>query len=311
MSVNILFAAPDAEWAGYEAHLPQALAARGIEDFRLARDLPAKEVDVILYAPNGRLVDFSPYHRCTLVQSLWAGVDKIVGNESLTQPLCRMVDPGLQAGMIEYVVGHVLRHHLGMDRHIVNPDHVWDHRCPSLASERPIAMLGFGALGQASAEALAGLGFPVRGWSRTAKTHTTIPCFSGVDGLRAALDDAQGVVTLLPATSATTDILNAQTLAWMAPGAFVINPGRGTLIHEDALIQALDSGQIGHATLDVFRREPLAPDHPFWSHPKVTVTPHIAADTRPETASVVVAENIVRMQNGRPLLHLVDCSQGY
>ena len=268
-------------------------------------------VDYIIYAPSSPLQDFTPYTRCKAVLSLWAGVERIVGNTTLTQPLCRMVDPALTMGMVEWVVGHTLRHHLGMDRHTQNPGHVWDAVTPPLARDRPVAMLGMGALGAACAQALTALGFPVTGWSRSPKSVDGIPCLHGADGLRAVLSTAQIVVTLLPKTPDTENLLNAARLALLPKGAVILNPGRGALIDDDALIDALDAGQISHATLDVFRVEPLPADHPFWAHPHVTVTPHIAADTRPETSALVIAENIRRGEAGLPFLHLVDRRLGY
>jgi len=119
------------------------------------------------------------------------------------------------------------------------------------------------------------------------------------------------VILLLPDTPATNNILNADTLAMLPKGARIINPGRGPLIDDAALLEALDSGQVGHATLDVFRVEPLPADDPYWAHPNVTVTPHIAAETRASTASQVIAENIRRGEAGEPFLHLVDRSLGY
>jgi glyoxylate/hydroxypyruvate reductase A len=138
-----------------------------------------------------------------------------------------------------------------------------------------------------------------------------IACHHGAAGLDAALSGAQIVVLLLPRTPETENVLNARTLDLLAPGACVINPGRGPLIDDAALLAALDSGQVGHATLDVFRTEPLPPDHPFWAHPKVTVTPHIASETRPKSAARVIAENIRRGEAGEPLLNLVDRGKGY
>ena len=243
--------------------------------------------------------------------SLWAGVERIVGNATLTQPLCRMVDPWLTEGMVEWVVGHTLRHHLGMDRHIINPDHVWDPTCPPLARDRRVAVLGLGALGLACARALQGLNFAVSGWSRTAKEIPGLPTAHGADGLRATLAAAEIVVLLLPKTPETENTLDAAALAAMPKGAVILNPGRGALIDDGALLAALDAGQIGHATLDVFRVEPLPKDHPFWSHPGVTVTPHIAADTRPASAARVLVENIRRGEAGEPLLNLVDRARGY
>lgn len=302
----ILFAAP-AHWPEYRDALPQALAEAGIANARLVTEARPEEVDYIVYAPSSPLQDFTPYSRTRAVLSLWAGVERIVGNPTLTQALTRMVDPGLTEGMVEWVTGHTLRHHLGMDRHIVNPGHVWDPTCPPLARERPVTILGMGALGSACAEALRALNFPVTGWSRSPKPGN----LHGEEGLAQALATAQILITLLPKTPETENLLNADRLALLPKGAVILNPGRGPLIDDDALLAALDAGQIGHATLDVFRVEPLPPDHPFWSHPGVTVTPHIAADTRAASASKVIAENIRRGEAGEPFLHLVDRTRGY
>jgi glyoxylate/hydroxypyruvate reductase A len=310
MTLTVLFAASDANWAEYAAPLRAAIADAGLTA-TLTREAAPGTVDYIIYAPSSPLQDFAPYTRCKAVLSLWAGVERIVGNASLTQPLCRMVDPALTEGMVEWVVGHTLRHHLRMDRYIVNPDHVWDPTCPPLARERPVAMLGMGELGTACARALKALNFPVTGWSRTPKAIDGIPCLHGEQGLDQALSNAQIVVTLLPRTPETENTLNARTLSLLPKGAAILNPGRGALIDDDALLAALDAGQVGHATLDVFRVEPLPQDHPFWSHPRVTVTPHIAADTRPSSACRVIAENIRRGEAGEALLNRVDRARGY
>jgi glyoxylate/hydroxypyruvate reductase A len=302
--LTVLFAAPSL-WPDYRDALPQALTNAGITG-QVVTEAPPDQVDYIVYAPSSPLQDFTPYTRTKAVLNLWAGVERIVGNPTLTQPLCRMVDPALTEGMVEWVVGHTLRHHLGMDRHIVNPNHEWDPTCPPLARERPVSILGMGALGAACADALRALNFPVTGWSRTEKPG----CLHGEDGLRQALSTAQILVTLLPKTAETENLLNADRLALLPQAAVILNPGRGALIDDDALLAALDRN-VGHATLDVFRVEPLPPDHPYWSHPKVTVTPHIAADTRTTSAAAVIAENIRRGEAGEPFLHLVDRARGY
>lgn len=307
----ILFAAPSL-WPEYTETLPRALAAAGVADARIVTEAPdPAAMDYIIYAPSAPLQDFAPFTGTKAVLSLWAGVERIVGNPTLTQPLARMVEDGLTEGMVEWVVGHALRHHLGMDRHIVNPTRSWDPTCPPLARERPVAMLGLGALGLAAARALQALNFPVTGWSRTEKSVPGLPCEHGEDGLMRALSGAQIVVTLLPKTPETENLLDARRLAALPRGAVILNPGRGALIDDAALLSALDSGQVGHATLDVFRVEPLPPDHPFWAHPSVTVTPHIAADTRADGAARVLAENIRRGEAGLPFLHLVDRARGY
>lgn len=305
--LTVFFAAGHSAWAEYCPHLRAAMADAGLQgNLSDTCDDPAA-VDYIIYAPSSALQDFGPFTRTKAVLSLWAGVERIVGNATLTQPLCRMVDPALTQGMVEWVTGHTLRHHLGMDAHIVNPGRIWDNTPPPLAHERPVTILGTGQLGMACALALRGLGFAVTLWGRTPKPG----CLHGADGLQAALRSARILITLLPRTAETENLLNADRLALLPRGAFILNPGRGALFDDDALLAAVETGQIAHATLDVFRTEPLPPDHPFWAHPRVTVTPHIAADTRPDSAARVIAENIRRAEAGEPLLHLVDRRRGY
>jgi glyoxylate/hydroxypyruvate reductase A len=310
MTTNILFAARADRWKIYRAPLEKALTDAGI-DFDLRPEFAPEDVDYIVYAPNSTVQDFTPFTRLKAVLNLWAGVENVVGNTTLTVPLARMVDHGLTRGMTEWVTGHLLRYHLGMDADITRRDAVWSRHLPPLAEDRKVTVLGLGELGRAAAQTLATLHFDVTGWSRSRKSLPGITCLHGDAGLATALQTAEILVLLLPDTPATANILNADTLKRMPAGAYILNPGRGTLIDDDALLAALDTGQIAHATLDVFRTEPLPPEHPYWAHPNVTVTPHIAADTRPETASRVIAENILRGETGRPLLHLVDRQAGY
>ena len=310
MPVNVLFAARPERWGTYEAPLRAALSEAGVE-VNLATEMPPHEVDYIVYAPNSGVEDFAPFTRAKAVLNLWAGVEDVVGNATLHLPLARMVDHGLTQGMVEWVTGHVLRHHLGMDEHIHGQDGIWRKEVPPLAPDRRVTMLGLGALGQACAEALGRLGFAMTGWSRSQKEINGVTCLSGEQGLRSALQTADILVLLLPLTADTENILNHETLAYLPRGAVIVNPGRGPLIDDDALLAALDSGDVGHATLDVFREEPLPPEHPFWAHPRVTVTPHIASETRPKSASQVIAENIRRGEAGEPFLHLVDRDLGY
>lgn len=310
MPVNILFAALPERWETYENPLLSAFSALGLK-VNLSPDIAADQVDYIVYAPNSTVQDFTPYTRAKAVLNLWAGVEDVVGNSTLRIPLARMVDGGLTQGMVEWVTGHVLRHHLDTDLHVLGQDGVWRKNIPPLATDRPVAILGLGALGQACAQALAGLGFDVSGWSRSAKDVPNITCLNGDEGLQNVLTRAEIIVLLLPFTPQTENIINAKTLALMPKGAVIINPGRGQLIDDEALLEALDTDQIKHVTLDVFRQEPLPPEHPYWAHKKVTVTPHIASETRAKTAAEVIAENVRRGEASEPFLHLVDRKLGY
>lgn len=310
---RILFSAPKKDWNAYGALLEVALSDVGVAaklEHKLAPVAP-ESIDYIVYAPSSKLMDFAPFTGVKLVQNLWAGVEMVVGNASLTQPLARMVDDGLTRGMVEWCTGHVLRHHLGMDAQIGQSDGVWNPVVPPLADARCITVLGLGTLGRAVLSALANFGFELRGWSRSERSLTGVACLSGEEGLVQALRGADMVVLLLPQTEATENVMDADRLQLLAEGAVVLNPGRGPLIDDDALLAALDGGHLAHATLDVFREEPLSPDHPFWAHPKVTVTPHIASATRPESAVRVIAENIRRGESSEPFLHLVDRARGY
>lgn len=306
--MKVLFAAPAHYWQLWALHLRASCP-----EMELAREGDPAGFDALIYAPGypegGQALDFRPFTRARLVQSLWAGVERIVANSTLTQPLCRMVDPGLAEGMADYCTGWALRAHLGMDHYA--QDGVWRHdQTPPLARDRNVVVLGMGELGRAVATALAGLGFRVTGWSQSGRPHPGIEVLAG-PALPKVLARAEILVSLLPDTTGTRDLLNAARLALLPRGATIINAGRGTLIDEAALISALDQGQVGHAVLDVFRTEPLPPEHPFWAHPGITVTPHVAAETRPATASPVVAENLRRAMRGAPLLHVVDRARGY
>jgi glyoxylate/hydroxypyruvate reductase A len=309
--IRVLFGGRPEQWGEWRPHLEAACREKGVA----ARFLAAPDggpIPYILHAPNGPWQDFSAFPGLRAVLSLWAGVETVVRNPTLAVPLTRMVDEGLVRGMTEYVAGHVLRYHLGMDAHVLRQVEVWRaDLVPPLASGRTVSVLGLGTLGRAAAAALAGLGFRVIGWSRRPKALPGIECRSGREGLAATLAAAEILVTLLPATPETENLLDAAALARLPRGARIVNPGRGTLIDDTALLAALDAGRVGHATLDVFRVEPLPPGHPFWTHPGITITPHIAAETRPASAARVVAENLRRAEAGEPLLHLVDREAGY
>ena len=310
MTINVQFSALTERWDMYENHLRKAFVDFGL-DIDLRPEFPPEDVDYLIYAPNSSVQDFTPYVKCKAVLNLWAGVDQIVGNPTLDKPLTRMVDYGLSQGMREWVTGHVLRHHLGMDTYLYGQDGEWRLGAPPMSRDRSVVIFGFGALGKACGEALHALDFNVSGWSNSAKEHEDIRCFHGTEGFASALKIADIAVLLLPSTPDTENMFDAAAFAHMPKGAVVINPGRGTLINDADLIASLDADHLAHATLDVFRIEPLPKTDPFWAHPKVTVTPHIASETRGSTAAEVIAENIRRGEAGEPFLYLVDRSKGY
>ncbi|MTE00035.1 glyoxylate/hydroxypyruvate reductase A [Paracoccus sp. YIM 132242] len=302
--MRVLFAAPDAYWPIW-APILTGLAP----EMELVRDADPASIDAIIHAPNGPISDLSPYVNARLVQSLWAGVERIVTNPTLTQPLARMVDPGLARGMAEYCTGWALRAHLRMDAYA--QDGTWrNDLTPPLADARQVTILGMGELGRGVAAILGGIGFRVTGFSASGRAVPGVEVF-GPGGLDRALAGAEILIALLPDTPQTRGLLDADRLALLPRGAWLINPGRGTVLDDDALLAALDRGHLAHAVLDVFRTEPLPPDHPFWSHPRVTVTPHVAAETRVETAAPVAIENLRRAMTGQPVLHLVDRRKGY
>ena len=271
------------------------------------------EIDYALVwqPPKGEL---KRYPNLKAIFSVGAGIDHLASDPDLPAgvPVVRMVEPGLTAGMSEYVVLAVLNHHRFMlDYAAQRRAKVWEE-IPQLPAEaRQVGILGLGVLGRDAAEKLKPFGFHLAGWSRSPKSITGVTCFHGSGGLDEFLGGTDILVCLLPLTAETTGILNAETFARLPAGAAVINVGRGKQLVEADLLAALDSGQIGGATLDVFQNEPLPEDHPFWEHPRVFMTPHIASMTVPQSAVRAVVANIQRLESGEALQHVVDLQRGY
>ncbi|MGF1444859.1 MAG: 2-hydroxyacid dehydrogenase [Pikeienuella sp.] len=312
---SVVFCGKPEQRAAYERHLRAAMTAQKVA---LALHMDPAEadpatVDYLIYAANGPVTEFAPYTRLKGILNLWAGVEAVLALDPPRDvPLARMVEPGLTLGMVDYVVGHVTRHHLDIDRYIGGPVMTeWEATYPPLARDRVVGILGLGELGTACGTALAQLGFKVMGWSRSPKSALGVDCQHGPRGLEAVLRAAEILVLLLPHTPETERVLDAAALAQLPEGACVINAGRGPLIDHGALLAALDSGRLRHATMDVFDIEPLPAEDRYWTHPKVTVTPHIASVTRPETAAEALVANIARHLRGEPLIGVVDRDRGY
>lgn len=248
------------------------------------------------------------------VSSIGAGVEHLLNDPTLPAmlPVARIVDGRLVGGMTEYVLLHVLRHHRKLDLLMANQRAGrWQWIPPADTLRTTVGVMGLGVLGGAAAVALADLGFRVIGWSTSAKDLRGVESFAGDQQRDAFLSLSQILVCLLPLTPATRGILNRDTLRRLPYGAYVINAGRGGQLVEEDLLGLLESGHLSGATLDVFQREPLPAGHPFWSHPRVTVTPHNAADSIPESIAPQIVENVRRARAGQPLINLVDRAKGY
>jgi glyoxylate/hydroxypyruvate reductase A len=247
------------------------------------------------------------------IQSLGAGVDALLADPTLPDlPLCRMVEPSLARGMAELALTFVLAYHRRLEVFAAQQrEAVWRFELPRLPAATRVGVMGLGAMGGAVARALADHGFAVRGWSRSPHDLAGVTSFAGKDGLAPFLGETDILVCLLPLTAETERILAAPLFAGLPPGARLINLARGRHLVEADLLRALDSGQLAHATLDVFREEPLPAGHPFWRHPSIRITPHVASYSDPAVAADLVVENLRRLRAGEPLLHVVDRKRGY
>jgi len=247
------------------------------------------------------------------VQSLWAGVETLVDAfRERDVGIARLVDPRLAEAMAEAVLAWTLYLHRDMPRYLAQQRAgIWaDHELVP-AGARRVGVLGLGALGERAARTLVGAGFDVAGWSRSAKSLDGVRTFHGDDGLAALLERSDVLVVVLPLTDATRGLVDADALARLPPDASLVNVARGPIVVETDLLAALDDGRLAHAVLDVFEVEPLPPAHPYWSHPGVTVMPHVAAPTDRPSASRVAARAIVTWAASGERPETVDPRRGY
>ncbi|EUC18465.1 2-hydroxyacid dehydrogenase [Paraburkholderia hospita] len=248
-----------------------------------------------------------------VIFSLGAGIDQF--DLSRVPPhiaVVRMIEPGIVEGMVEYVTQAVLTIHRDLfDYALQQRQRVWREMPVRAASTRRVGVLGLGMLGTAVLERLRVFGFPCAGWSRSEHRLEGVECFAGVEALDAFLARTDVLVCLLPLTDATRGLLDKRLFGKLPKGASFVNVGRGPQVNQQDLLDALDSGQLQNAILDVTDPEPLPESHPFWTHPRVRITPHIASATRPESAVDVVLENIRRRRDGLPMVGEVDRSRGY
>jgi glyoxylate/hydroxypyruvate reductase A len=289
-------------------------ASLGPLDFRRLDSLGDKaDIEVALaWKPASGLLASFP--NLKLIVSLGMGVDHLLSDDKLPAdvPITRIMDDGLIGQMSEYALYWALRHHRDIDKYAASQRaKQWKVEDFVDTIHRRIGILGLGTIGQDTAKKFAALGFPTAGWSRTAKSLPGIETFHGQDGFKRLLAESDILVNVLPLTRETRGILDAKAFAALPKGAYVINMARGGHVVDEALLAALDSGHLSGAALDVFNQEPLPAEHPYWTHPKVHVTPHIAGATNPRTASPGVIENIKRLRSGGELMHCIDPKKGY
>jgi glyoxylate/hydroxypyruvate reductase len=299
----------DAIWrAEMEKHLPDM-------PFRVwpGEVVEPGEIDyALVWKPQAGVLKGFP--NLKVILSLGAGVDHLLSDPELPEgvPIVRLVDPLLTSGMTEFVTWAVLHCHRDMlEFSAFQKESRWQElRAPDIETRR-VGIMGLGVLGSDSARRLRDFGFPVAGWDLAEVSVDGIETFTGKDGFVPFLERTDILVSLLPLTPETRDIINGETLAALPRGAYVVNSARGLHVVDGDLIEALDSGHIAGAVLDVFREEPLDSGHPFWRHPRVVVTPHVASLTIARTAAEYYANAIKRHQQGLPLENLVDMSRGY
>lgn len=253
------------------------------------------------------------YPNLELIFSTGAGIDQMADVEVPPgAKLVRMIEDGVTALVRDYVAMSVLALHRDLPAFLEQQrQQVWKTREFVWADQRRVSILGLGELGKATVEALRPFGFQLAGWSRNQKSLDGVECYSGKDGLLEMLETTDILVCLLPLTPETRGILNADLFARLRKGAGLVQVGRGAHMDQEALLAALDSGQLSGAFVDVTEPEPLPAGHPLWSHPRVVLTPHIAGHSHPQTAALATIENICRHRDGLVPNGLVDLERGY
>jgi glyoxylate/hydroxypyruvate reductase A len=312
MAGAIAYISRDTDGVAWNRLLTEAL---GPIDFRtLAGGLGnTDDIEVALAwkPPPGLLATF---RNLRLIVSLGMGVDHLLADDKLPEgvPITRIMDEGLVGQMSEYALYWGLWHHRDIEKYAASqrakrwkPEEFVD------TIHRRIGVMGLGTIGQDTARKFAALGFPTAGWSRTQKTLPGVETFHGPDGLATFLGRTDILVNVLPLTRETRGIMDRTLFAALPEGAFVINMGRGGHVVDADLLAALGSGHISGAALDVFNVEPLPPEHPYWAHPRVHITPHMAGYTNPRTASPSVIDNIKALRARQPLKNTVDAKTGY
>lgn len=306
--MSILLVIPDRKLTHLVAQLQQQLPDVPIVIWPDVPDVDAVVFAVVWRQPAGSLMQFK---NLRALQSFGAGVDNVLLDPMLPKlPLARIVDPDLTASMIQYLDTALNFYRYRFDEYInAQQTQRWHPRSRRVL--KTVTILGLGELGAAVAQHLHQQGWQVSGWSNSAKNIDGVTCYAGSAELPSALAEADVLICLLPLTSATTNLLNGETLALCRPGVIFINVARGAIVDDDALLAALRSGQVSAACLDVFRQEPLPAEHPYWHEKNVLITPHISAVTNAQTAVTQIVTNYQRSMAGLPMFNLIDQQRGY
>lgn len=273
---------------------------------------PAKVTYAVVWRPaTGQMAKFP---NLKAIVSIGAGIDHVLDDHEVPRhvPIIRTVGTDLTQRMKEYVALHVLRHHRRLpDLQASQAQSKWEAIIVPPATERRVGVMGLGNLGAAAAQLLSTIGFQTVGWSRSPKEVPGVTTYSGSDGFGEFLEGTEILVCLLPLTDSTRGIMDANVFNRLKRGASIINAARGPHLVDGDLLLALESGQISHATLDVFHVEPLPSEHPFWAHSRITVTPHVASMIDAPTGSKIIARNIRIFEETGTVPDLADVERGY